>query len=114
MLPNCQLSACIKCVLTNKNLIKVLDGKTLPKEIGFEDDGSVTTDLPLTLPKLIKVTYITLTDITDRSKKKIHDVWRWLNLKKIVLIRMFILLIDPNVHYKSNFMWYVIIFCVVL
>ena len=69
MLPNCQLSACIKCVLTNKNLIKVLDGKTLPKEIGFEDDGSVTTDLPLTLPKLIKVTYITFTDISDKSKK---------------------------------------------
>lgn len=34
--------------------LQVLDGKTLPKEIGFEDDGSVTTDLPLTLPKLIK------------------------------------------------------------
>ena len=41
----------------NYDLIKVLDGKTLPKEIGFEDDGSVTTDLPLTLPKLIKVRY---------------------------------------------------------
>jgi len=36
--------------------LQVLDGKVLPKEIGFDDDGEGTShgDMPQTLPKLIK------------------------------------------------------------
>lgn len=34
--------------------LQVLDDKVLPKEIGFEDDGSGNGEMPLTLPKLIK------------------------------------------------------------
>jgi len=34
--------------------LQELDGKALPKQIGFEDEGSAVNDIPLSCPKLIK------------------------------------------------------------